>query len=46
MPEGQSVVAAVPMPSAAVTLISASLTELDAQLQVSEVTLGLGSGLG
>ena len=40
MPEGQSVVAAVPMASAAVTLISASLTELDAQLQVSEVTLG------
>ena len=36
VPEGQSVVAAVPMASAAVTVVSVTLSEVDVQLQVSE----------
>jgi hypothetical protein len=36
VPEGQSVVAAVPMASAAVTVVSGTLSEVDVQLQVSE----------
>jgi hypothetical protein len=36
VPEGQSVLAAVPMASAAVTVVSSTLSEVDVELQVSE----------